>query len=199
MPRVLPLGCACVALVLAVTGCHHDDPSTKAIRSTVTGAVAPPSMRSMRWKLVQQVYRDREYRPIWTAGRNLNGEARDLIETLCHAEREGLRASDYDLAGLAAELTRLHDEKDAAPEIVAALDLRLTQRFLDYGADLLAGRLDPQAVDKGWYIRARRDAIDSLLRASLEAESFEDMIEPLRPRQREYREMAEALDDYRDI
>src|SRR5918995_5674944 len=199
MTRALLLICACVALILSANGCHRDDPSAKAIRATVTSAVAPPSLRSIRWKLIQQVYRDREYRPLWTAGRKLNGQARDLVETLCHAEREGLRASDYNLRGLRAELTRLEEEKDPASRVIAAIDLRLTQRFLDYGADLLAGRLEPQAVDNGWYIRARRAAIDTLLRASLRSESFDDMIEPLRPRQREYKEMVETLDEYREI
>ena len=199
MTRVLRLGCACVVLAFGVYGCHPDHASTKAIRATVTRAVAPPSLRGTRWKLVQQVYRDREYRPLWTSGRKLNGQARALIETLCHAEREGLRASDYDLAGLRAELTRLQDQKEPAAETIAALDLRLTRRFLDYGADLLAGRLDPQAVDNGWYIRARRAAIDTLLLTSLRAEGFDDMIEPLRPRQREYKDMVEALDKYREI
>jgi L,D-transpeptidase YcbB len=199
MARVLLLGSACVALILGAAGCSDDASSVKAIQTTVTRAAAPPSVRAARWKLVQQVYREREYRPIWTAGHKLNGQARDLIETLCHAEREGLRASDYDLAGLRAELTRLQDEKDPAPEAIAALDLGLTQRFLDYGADLLAGRLDPQAVDNGWYIRARRAAIDTLLRTSLRPESFDDMIEPLRPRQREYKDMVKALRRYREV
>src|SRR5829696_8683281 len=199
MTRVLRLSCACVALVLSAHGCHHDDPSSRAIRSTLASAVAPPSLRTSRWKLVQRIYRDREYRPLWTTGPKLNGQARDLIETLCHGEREGLRAADYDLAGLSAELTRLHQEKDPVPELIAALDLRLTQRFLDYGADLLAGRLDPQAVDNGWYIRARRATIDSLLQVSLRAEGLDDVIEPLRPRQREYKEMVNALEQYREI
>jgi murein L,D-transpeptidase YcbB/YkuD len=198
MTRLLRLACACAALVLGLDGCHSDKAVTEAIRSAVTGA-APASFRGTRWKLVQQVYRDHEYRPIWTAGEKLNGEARDLLETLCHAEREGLRASDYDLSGLRAELTRLHDEKDPAPQAIAALDLRLTQRFLDYGADLLAGRLDPQAVDNGWYIRSRRAAIDTLLRASLQSDDFDDMIEPLRPRQREYKDMVKELEHYREI
>ena len=199
MTRVLRLSCACVALVLGAHGCHHDDPSSRAIRSTLTSAAAPSSLRTVRWKLVQQIYRDRGYRPLWTTGRKLNEQTRELIETLCHAEREGLRAADYDLAGLSAELTRLHQEKDPVPELIAALDLRLTQRFLDYGADLLAGRLDPQAVDNGWYIRARRATIDSLLQVSLRAEGLDDVIEPLRPRQREYKEMVNALEQYREI
>jgi murein L,D-transpeptidase YcbB/YkuD len=199
MTRVLRLSCACLALVLGAHGCHHENSSSRAIRSTLTSPVAPASLRTSRWKLVQRIYRERDYRPLWTAGRKLNRQARDLIETLCHAERVGLRAADYDLAGLSVELTRLHQEKDPAPENIAALDLRLTERFLDYGADLLAGRLDPRAVDNGWYIRARRAAIDSLLQASLRAEGLDDVIEPLRPRQHEYKELVKALERYREI
>jgi L,D-transpeptidase YcbB len=199
MTRALLLASGYVALLLVTNGCHHDEAVTKSIRAIVANAGAPPSIPTGRWKLVQQVYRDRDYRPLWIKGRKVNGQARDLIETLCHAEREGLRAADYDLAGLRTELTQLHEEKDPAPRASAALELRLTQRFLEYGADLLAGRLDPKAVDNGWYIRARRAAIDSLLRSSLRAESFDDRIEPLRPRQREYKEMVDALEDYREI
>jgi L,D-transpeptidase YcbB len=132
-------------------------------------------------------------------GRKVRGQARDLIETLCHAEREGLRAADYDLAGLRTELAQLRNEKDPAPRTVAALDLRLTRSFLDYGADLLAGRIDPQAVDNGWYIRARRAAIDSMLREAAQSRNFDDMIAPLRPRQREYKKLVDALDEYREL
>ena len=198
MTRALLLASAYVVL-LGSGGCHRDDPITQAIRATASSSVAPPSVPSPRWKLVQQVYRARDYRPLWVDGGKVTGQARELIETLCHAEREGLRAADYDLAGLRAELEQLRGKKDPAPGAVAALDLRLTRSFLDYGADLLAGRLDPQAVDNGWYIRARRAGIDSMLRSAAESRNFDDMIAPLRPRQREYRELVEALASYREI
>ena len=51
-----------------------------------------------------------------------------------------MRAADYDLPGLRIELAQLRNEKDPAPGTAAALDLRLTRSFLDYGADLLSGR-----------------------------------------------------------
>ena len=159
----------------------------------------PTSLKGARWKLVRQVYADRDYRPLWFEGDKLRRDARDLIETLCHAEREGLRASDYDLAGLRSELRTLRGSKDPDPTALAKLDLRLTRRFLDYGADLLAGRLDPQAVHDGWYIKARRAGIDSILRTAVISKDFDDMIAPLRPRQREYSEMVEALERYREL
>ena len=199
MSRALLPAFACLIPLLASGGCHRDDPVARVIRDTAAHAGAPPSFGAGRWKLVQQVYRDRDYRPLWTDGRKLRGQAHDLIETLCHAEREGLRAADYDLAGLRTELARLKDTRDPAPSTIAAIDLRLTRSFLDYGADLLAGRLDPQAVYDGWYIRARRAGIDSLLRSSLRSSSFDDMLEPLRPRQREYKQLVEALKSYREI
>jgi L,D-transpeptidase YcbB len=194
MTRATLLVSACAATWLGAVACHRNDPTANAIRSSVASAG-----QSSRARLVAQVYGQRDYRPIWIDGRQLSGRARDLIETLCHAEREGLRAADYDLAGLRTELERLRQKGAADSAALATLDVRLTRSFIDYGADLLTGRLDPQAVYDGWYIRARRAGVDSLLAKSLESRSFDDMIEPLRPRQREYRGLVEALASYREL
>ncbi len=198
MTRATLLVLACV-VGLGSGACHREDTTTEAVRALVAKKDPPASLAGMRWKLVRQVYADRDYRPLWFDGQNLRGESRDLIETLCHAEREGLRAADYDLDGLRTELRTLQGTNRPDPTVLATLDLRLTRRFLDYGADLLAGRLDPQAVDDGWYIKARRARIDSILRSSLRSENFDEMIAPLRPGQREYTEMVEALERYREI
>jgi murein L,D-transpeptidase YcbB/YkuD len=198
MNRAILLAFGCTTASVALGACRRDDPTAKAIRTTLASE-RPAFHSSIRWKLLRQLYQDRDYRTLWLDGRRVKASARDLIETLCHAEREGLRARDYDLAGLRTELQQLRAAKDPDPAALAALDLRLTRSFLDYGADLLAGRLDPQAVDNGWYITARRAAVDSMLRKSLRFESFDDMIAPLRPRQREYKELVEALKDYREL
>jgi L,D-transpeptidase YcbB len=194
MTRATLLASACAVALLGTVACHRNDPTANAIRAGVSAAG-----ESSRSKLVAQVYGDRDYKAIWIDGRKLNGRARALVETLCHAEREGLRAADYDLAGLKTDLERIQKSSEADSAALAALDLRLTRSFIDYGADILTGRLDPQAVDNGWYIRARRAAVDSLLGESLRSKSFDDMVEPLRPRQREYRELVDALASYRKL
>ena len=71
--------------------------------------------------------------------------------------------------------------------------------MLAFGQDVLAGRLDPRAVDDGWYLHSRRASIDSTLRAALEDEGFPDLLESLRPPQKEYRELVEILGDYREL
>jgi murein L,D-transpeptidase YcbB/YkuD len=194
--------CALVGLVLLTAGaCRRGDDAVGAgIRHLVSAAKPPAALERARWKVVKQVYDDREHRPLWTAGGRPRGAARDLVATLCDAGREGLRPADYALAGLRKVLERTY-ARDAkpTPAALAALDLELTARFLDYGADLLAGRLDPSAVDDGWYIRARRSSVDSTLRAALHADGLKDMLDALRPRQKEYADLVEALGEYREV
>jgi L,D-transpeptidase YcbB len=197
MTRAILLNSACVITLLGAAACGPDE-TAKQLEVTLSSTNAAPAVGA-RLELVRRVYLDRDYRPLWIDGSKFEGRALDLIETLCHAEREGLRAADYDLAGLQAELVRLRGDKKSNPAALAALDLRLTRAFLDYGGDLLAGRLDPQAVDNGWYIKARRAAIDSTLRSALSKDDFDGMVSPLRPRQKEYKELLQMLADYREL
>jgi len=197
MVRAILLYPTCVLTLLGATACGRDQ-TAKQLEETLSSANAAAA-GGARLELVRRVYLDRDYRPLWINDSKLEGRARELIETLCHAEREGLRAADYDLAGLEAELARLKEDKKSNPTALAALDLRLTRAFLDYGGDLLAGRLDPQAVDNGWYIKARRAAIDSTLRSALSKDEFDDMVSPLRPRQKEYKELLKMLAHYREL
>jgi murein L,D-transpeptidase YcbB/YkuD len=197
MPRTV----LAVLLLVALGACRRGDDAVGAeIRSLVSAARPPAAIKGARWSVVKQVYAARQHRPLWTAGGRPRGPARKLVATLCDAEREGLRPADYDLADLRKLLERTYaGDQKPTPAALAALDLELTARFLDYGADLLAGRLDPAAVDDGWYIRARRSSVDSTLRAALRGDGLDDMLDPLRPRQKEYAELVEALERHREV
>jgi murein L,D-transpeptidase YcbB/YkuD len=194
---------ALVALLLigVAAGCRRGDAAIGAeIKDLVSEARPPTAFKGARWKVLKQVYEDRKYRPLWIAGGRPRGAAQELAVTLCDAEREGLRPADYDLADLrkVLEQTWVGDEKPA-PAALARLDVELTTRLLDYGADLLAGRLDPAAVDDGWYIRARRSSVDSSLRVALRSADPQSMLNRVRPRRGEYARLVKALGDYRDI
>jgi murein L,D-transpeptidase YcbB/YkuD len=204
MSRTVLSGSRCafiMLLLLAAGACSRGDDAVGAeIRKLVSAAKPPAEAKGVRWKVVKQVYGDRKHRPLWTAGGRPSRAARSLVATLCDAEREGLRPADYDLADLRKVLERTYaGDKRTTPAALAALDLELTARFLEYGADLLAGRLDPAAVDDGWYIRARRSSVDSTLRAALRENGLDDMLDPLRPRQKEYADLVEALEEQRKV
>jgi len=170
------------------------------IRTIVSADHPPAYLEGVRWKLVRQIYQDRQYRPLWVGVRPVPDRTRELIASLCDAEREGLRPADYHLPELRRTLERLRPSlHQQRPQAFAVLDLELTRRFLDYGANLLAGRLDSKAVATGWHIRARRSSIDGMLRGAAQGDEFAGMVAPLRPHQVEYAALVRALAGYREI
>jgi murein L,D-transpeptidase YcbB/YkuD len=189
------------AAAAATAACHRglDQAIERGIQKRVAERQAPSWLRGVRWRLVQQVYRDREYRPIWLSGGQPKGKARDLVRAICRSGEEGLRPADYDLAGLGSSLRKLNEAKRRDPADLAALDVRLTALLLSFGSDLLSGRLDPRTVDDGWFLTARHSSVDSTLRAALRDDASPDVLDDLRPKQKEYRELADALDRYREI
>jgi murein L,D-transpeptidase YcbB/YkuD len=143
----------CVIAILGTVACRNPADRIHQEIRTITSVDSPPAyLEGVRWKLVRQIYEDRQYRPLWVGIRPLPERTKDLIANLCDAEREGFRPADYSLSELRRTLERLQPSLDKQrPEAFAVLDLELTRRFLDYGADLLAGRLDPKAVASEWY------------------------------------------------
>jgi murein L,D-transpeptidase YcbB/YkuD len=191
----------CLIALLGAVACRRSpDPTGHEIRNIISAEKPPAYLEGVRWKLVRQIYEDRQYRPLWVGVRPMPERTKELIANLCDAEREGLRPADYRLAELRRTLERLRPSLNKQrPEAFAVLDLELTRRFLDYGADLLAGRLDPKAVASEWYIRKRRSSIDGTLRGAALVQEFQGIVAPLRAHQPEYAELVKAFAGYREI
>jgi murein L,D-transpeptidase YcbB/YkuD len=191
----------CLIALLGTVACgQSDDRTSDEIRNIVSAAKPPAYLEGVRWKLLSQIYEDRQYRPLWVGARPVPERTKNLIANLCDAEREGLRPADYGLPELRRTMERLRPGlNQQRPEALAVLDLELTRRFLDYGADLLVGRLDPKLVASEWYIRARRSSIEGILRGAAQGQDFHGMVAPLRPNRPEYAELVTALADYREI
>ena len=151
---------------------------------------APAFVRGVRWSLLQRVYQDREHRPIWVRGTRPDGRARELVRRICRSGEEGLRPGDYDLAGLRAALEKLKDgEGRPDPAALAALDLRLTSLMLGFGTDLLVGPPRPAHGGRRLVSHPRRSSVDSTLRAALADDDSPDVLDSLRPKQKEYDEL----------
>jgi murein L,D-transpeptidase YcbB/YkuD len=191
----------CLIALLGAVACRRSpDPTGQEIRNIISAERPPAYLEGVRWELVRQIYEDRQYRPLWVGARPVPERTKELIANLCDAEREGLRSADYRLGEFRRTVERLRPSLDKQrPEAFAVLDLELTRRFLEYGADLLAGRLDPKAVASEWYIRERRSSIDSTLRVAVQAQEFHDMVASLRSRQLGYAQLVKALAGHREI
>jgi hypothetical protein len=75
--------------LLGTVACHkHPDRINLEIRNIVSAEKPPAYLEGVRWKLVRQIYQDRQYRPLWVGTRPVPERTKDLITNLCDAERE---------------------------------------------------------------------------------------------------------------
>jgi murein L,D-transpeptidase YcbB/YkuD len=198
---------AALVLTVILSGCRKQPPPSdadlqSALHTSVANATPPASLEPGRLAMVQSVYQGRNYLPIWSGLNRLKVPGQQLVTALTTAESQGLRSSDYDLPGIRQALIHAYGKttaQDSIPAAVAALELRLTSTFLQYGSHLYSGRLDPATVDTAWFITARRTGVDSALRTALQAKTFPEMVAPLPPRQPQYTELTQALGQYRAL
>ena len=196
---------ALAALSLSSSGCRKaltEGDVVAAMRQTIDSLPAPQGLTDLRWRMIQAVYRERKFEPLWTRLNHPTEQGIEFIEAITGAEAQGLRSSDYHLPVLRDLLVRAWDPqlpRDSIPQALSRLDLHLTRTFFEYGTHLFSGRLDPGAVDSGWFITERRTGVDTLLLLGLTRESFEEMVEPLYPRREEYGRLVGALAQYREL
>lgn len=196
---------ALVTLSLVLAGCRKpltDAQVVAAMRQVVDSLPAPQGLPDLRWRMIQAVYRERKFEPLWTGIDAPTSRGLEFIHALTSAATQGLRPSDYDLPALRVALFRAYDKKldrDSIPAALSRLDLQLTRTFFTYGTHLFSGRLDPAAVDSGWFIAERRSGVDTLLLLGLTRKSFSEMVSPLYPQREEYGRLVQALAEYRGL
>lgn len=188
-----------LAAVVAACGGASEREVTAGIRAVTTLDSVPPFAEGISWPVLQAIYEDNDYRPIWVDGEKPSERARELVDAIATADAEGLRMRDYPLTALRDALLRAYEHRDTRPSEIAEVDLRLTALYLAYGADMIAGRLDPRLVDGSWYIRTRQSAADSALRTAVQADDFGDMLAQLRPEQPDYTALLGELRRYRAV
>lgn len=134
-----------------------------------------------------EVYRSREFAPIWPAGR-----VRLLVDLLEQAESHGLHRSDYHHRWLAARAGTAATAGEAAQIDVVASDA-----FLLYAQHLGRGKVREERI-AGWHI----ERPDPELRARLARAATEDpaaAVDGLLPRHPAYDRLRAALERYRGI
>jgi murein L,D-transpeptidase YcbB/YkuD len=81
---------------------------------------------------------------------------------------------------------------------LADLDLLLTDAFLVYASHLLSGRVDPQTIDSEWHVRTSKEVdIQNVLEKALVTGRIWESLESLKPAEKAYVQLKEALLRYR--
>lgn len=155
---------------------------------TLATVVAGPQMTAAeRTQIADQIrrfYRAQNYQLIWTHGDRPSKRYRELVNVLNGA-------GDH---GLPAELYRTSLD-NPSPE----LDVRTTATFFRFFLHLTSGRLDPRALQRVWTVRPQKADLVEALSTSVENNDLAAVMERLRPAQPAYRELQQALVQYRGI
>ena len=119
----------------------------------------PPTPIADVWTDVRAFYAARQNAPAWVADRNAS-KATAALQVLRTAPEHGFGATDYDEAGLTADVEALKNGNDDANRVerLAVLDARITTALLALGRDIALGRSTPASIDRQW--KARRQAPD---------------------------------------
>lgn len=88
--------------------------------------------------LLRLIYRDNGHQLLWLDNYRLNGAGQELMQQLVETAADRLRDYDYHLGYLRQRLLSRTD----LPVEAAALDLLLTDAFINYGLDVLNHRLN---------------------------------------------------------
>lgn len=139
------------------------------------------------------MYEHRGFQPLWT---NV-ATADDLIAAIREAERDGLDPADYHLA----TIERLRAARRDDAQVVADLDLVLTDALVRLAYDSRFGKVDPRQLDPNWNHARKFDGADPVatLLQAIDSGQVARFVQGLTPQQPFYRRLKEGLAKYRQI
>jgi murein L,D-transpeptidase YcbB/YkuD len=207
MPRTLwtswiflcALAGACVAFVPiarggdGIFGSADDDTGTSLqdIVSANDSDKTPTSRQDIVKAQVQAFYAARDFRLVWSGDEDAEERLAVVRQTLEHADRQGLRPSDY--------LGDLAQWDDGAGRDAADYDVALTTALFAYAIDVRAGRVDPTNVYKDVDLPVKDFDIAETFATALRRGSIARFLEELPPPHPGYRRLVDALARYRSI
>lgn len=201
-------------LLLALAAAPQPAPAAELPIEQMTGQIAdllagrqamPPELRGEEGARVSQevdeLYRSRDYRPLWQARSGLRISAFALVEKLRSAADHGLCGEDYLLVPIerlmAMRSETMRSGKQLSVQMLALLDLYLSQAFFSYGTDLVEGRIDPALAHSDWRVRRRKLDLVKLLPPAVDGDSLNALLAELAPPHQGYRQLMAALADLR--
>jgi murein L,D-transpeptidase YcbB/YkuD len=148
-------------------------------------------------------YERRSYLPAWSKEGKLRTVSNQLMECINGADEEGLNPEDYHINKIKSlQKVIKKASKKGETSILGAvtnIDLLLTDAFLIYAAHLLAGRVDPAAIDPEWNAVVRQGDMVAVLEKALDSGNIQEALESLLPPQKGYRLLKKFYAKYQKI
>ncbi|MGD2029745.1 MAG: peptidoglycan-binding protein, partial [Desulfobacterales bacterium] len=153
-------------------------------------------------KLLSAFYLHRGVKPVWVTEDGLNSTSEIFINTINEATHEGLDSETYhqkDILKLVADTKLSIMSHTHEPEILAELDLLLTDAFFSYGFHLSEGMVDPYSNKLNWYIKKPKRKMGEIFQTLLFDGQMEGFIRVMQPHHSGYLKLKQALLKYQKI
>ena len=135
--------------------------------------------------------------PLWFDAGRPTADARQLVDLLASAAKEGLEPHDYDAQALQQRLTQASQGPALPASAQAQLDAALTAALQHYLGDLKAGRVDPHQIHANFSV-PRHERLDAArLRQELGPHRLADLVREATPALPMYASLQQALARYR--
>jgi len=143
------------------------------------------------------LYERRDYAPVWTNPESVS----QLFDILGGIDADGLDGNDYHLHALQSMRTSLSQDASHDPSRAADYDLLLTDSLIRLGYHLMAGKVDPEALDANWNMSTTIGDLDTILAmaSAIENGTLPQLVDSLRLDHPTYARLKLALARYRQI
>ncbi|HTZ58874.1 MAG TPA: L,D-transpeptidase family protein [Acidobacteriaceae bacterium] len=143
-------------------------------------------------------YRPLGYQLAWVRNGQPTPQALELIQILENADREGLRAEDYDASRWADRLNLLRGPHTAGAE--ARIDAALSVSIMRYLSDLHVGRINPQHVGFEFDLSRKKLDLPTFIREQLvNGSNLQSEVAGVEPQFPAYQRLRDALPHYIDL
>ena len=194
--------CLCYALSASATEISFEEQLRERIETALAGIPLIVNHKPLHAQhALVEYYTDHLFKPVWSKKGQLTAQAHQLIETLAHANEQGLNPANYHRLAIAEQMRTLQRPLDRTDRIkkLVDMDLLLSDAFLTYSLHLLQGQINPETLESKWEVPQQGVNIISTLYDVEAGDSITPLLNHLIPKQPGYRLLLKALADYRRI
>ena len=181
--RIVLIGCVQIILISGVA-LATDHKIGEIIRNKVeqirtTQTLQIDDVQIASTTVLPDLYENNGFQRLWTNSRNVE----DLFNAIRTIDEDGLRPDDYHFSKIEQLRSRAGSGTSSNPEVLADLDILLTDSLIRLGYHLVFGKVDPETHHPHWNLAVEidDDAPIVFIQEILDAGNLAKNIETLKP------------------
>ncbi len=163
----------------------------------VTGGFSVGTCQISSLTVIPELYKRREYRPIWVDANSVE----ELIRAIEETYKDGLDPQDYHLQEIRQQWSMTRTGNSPDPSLSASLDLLLTDAFVLLANHSTCGKQDPLTYHPQWNLDRKIDNTDpvAFIEQTIASRNLGQTINAWKVSHPSYSRLKEALGAYRAI